>query len=90
MSHQIGMDPDEVDGLATEFDIRATEIDELRTAIHGELESSVWTGPDHDRFQIEWDTTLAPAVSQASDALRAAAQTASSNAAHQRLASGAA
>ncbi len=90
MSDRMGQDPDEVDRLAVEFDGRATEIDELRAAIDGRIASSAWSGPDRDRFHSEWDASLAPSVAQAADALRAAAQTASANAAHQRVASGAA
>ncbi len=90
MSDRIGQDPDDVERLAAEFAARAVELDELRGAIGSRIASSDWTGPDRDRFHAEWDDSLSPSVANAADALRSAAQTASANADHQRVASGAA
>lgn len=87
MHAMVGQDPEEVDALAAEFELRATELDATRTAIAARLGGSAWSGPDRDRFQSEWDGRLAGQVGQTADALRAAAHRAAASARDQRLAS---
>lgn len=90
MNDYIGQNPDEVDRLAAELGQRATEIVDLQRAVTNRLAASVWTGPDRERFEADWQSTTAQFITQVVDALRAAAQAAAGSAQGQRSVSGAA
>jgi uncharacterized protein YukE len=87
MAEYIGQNPEEVDRLADEFEVKAGELEALRTAITAKLGGTTWTGPDRDRFQGDWEGMLTQTISQVVQQLRAAGQNAAANAQEQRDAS---
>lgn len=87
MAEYIGQIPEEVDRLADEFEVKAGELDDLKTAITAKLGGTTWTGPDRDRFQADWEGALSQNVTQLVQQLRSAGQQASANAQEQRDAS---
>jgi hypothetical protein len=87
MAEYIGQIPEEVDRLADEFEVRAGELEELKTRISGKLSGTTWTGPDRDRFEADWEGSLSQNVTQLVQQLRGAGQHAAANAQEQRDAS---
>ncbi len=87
MAEYIGQIPEEVDRLADEFEVKAGELEDLKTAITAKLGGTTWTGPDRDRFQADWEGALSQNVTQLVQQLRSAGQQASANAQEQRDAS---
>lgn len=88
MDGRVGQDPDEVDRLADEFDHRATELLELQRGVSARLASTVWSGPDRDRFEHDWSTATGAFIARVVEALRGASAAAADNARDQRAASG--
>jgi hypothetical protein len=87
MSENIGQIPQEVDDLAAEFEAKAGELEDVKSAISAKLNGTIWTGPDRDRFQADWDGALSQNVTMVIQQLRGAGQLAASNAQEQRDAS---
>lgn len=87
MAEYIGQIPEEVDRLADEFEVKAGELEDLKTAITAKLGGTTWTGPDRDRFQADWEGSLSQNVTQLVQQLRGAGQHAAANAQEQRDAS---
>lgn len=87
MSDNIGQIPEEVDQLASEFELKAGELEDLKSAITAKLSSTVWTGPDRDRFEADWQGAFSQNITQVIQQLRQASQLATHNAQEQRDAS---
>jgi uncharacterized protein YukE len=87
MAEYIGQIPEEVDALAGEFEAKAGELEDLKTAISAKIAGTTWSGPDRDRFEADWEGALSQTVTQMVQQLRAASQAASANAQEQRDAS---
>ena len=87
MSDNIGQIPEEVDALAAEFELKAGELEDLKSAISAKLSGTVWTGPDRDRFEADWEGALSQNITQVIQQLRGASQLATDNANEQRDAS---
>jgi hypothetical protein len=84
VADNLGQIPEDVDQLASEFELKAGQLEELQSAISGRLNSAVWTGPDRDRFQADWDGALSQNITQVIQQLRGASQIATQNAQQQR------
>lgn len=87
MAEYIGQIPEEVDQLAGDFELKAGELEDLKTDITGQLSAVTWTGPDSDRFRADWEGVLSANITQIVQNLRAAGSTAAANAQEQRDAS---
>lgn len=83
----LGQIPEEVDSLAADLDVKAEDIETLITALASKLGSTTWTGPDRDRFEGDWNSTLTTNLRNVAGALRDAASIARQNAEQQRQAS---
>lgn len=87
MAENIGQIPEEVDALAADFEAKAGDLENLKSAISSKLGGTTWTGPDRDRFEADWEGSLSHNVTQIVQQLRGAGQTAADNAQAQRDAS---
>lgn len=87
MSDYIGQIPEEVDQLASDFDLKATDLENLKSAITAKLAGTTWTGADRERFESDWEGQLSPAITSVTAQLRGASDLAAGNAEEQRTAS---
>jgi len=87
MAENIGQITEDVDALAAEFEAQAGVLEDLKTAISAKLAGTVWTGPDRDRFEADWEGAMSQNVTQVVQQLRGASQQATQNAQEQRDAS---
>jgi hypothetical protein len=87
MAQFLGQIPDEVRLRAAEFDAKATDLENVITALKSKLGSTTWVGPDRTRFEGDWDSTLSGSIRNVAGALRVAATTARCNADQQDTAS---
>jgi hypothetical protein len=87
MAQFLGQIPDEVRMRAAEFDAKATDLENVITALKSKLGSSTWVGPDRTRFEGDWDSALSGSLRNVAGALRVAATTARGNADQQDTAS---
>lgn len=83
----IGLDPAEVNALATQFDNEAGIIDTAISTITSKLAGTTWQGQDRTNFESEWNSTTTSQLRQAAEALRTAATTARRNATDQETTS---
>lgn len=88
MSGFLGMTPEDVEGLAAEFALRADELDATLQAIGARLDATSWRGADRDAFESDWRGELVAAIAALATALREAGVLASANASQQRQVSG--
>lgn len=88
MAQILGMDPQEVRGLASQLDQAATQIEQIRTQLTSKLSATQWVGNDAQQFRNDWNSTHIPALNRVVEALRAAGQTANRNADAQEQTSG--
>lgn len=65
----------------------ADVLNDQRTTLSSSLNSTQWIGPDAEKFRTEWDSTHAPALSNAAHALSVAGTNAARNANEQEQAS---
>ncbi len=79
----MGMNVDEVRGLATQFNHSADEIHTLMGQLTGALEHTHWVGTDATNFRNEWTGTHVTQLSSVVQALRDAATKANNNATEQ-------
>lgn len=56
-SQFLGMDPDEVKSLATQFNNAASQINTIVHTITSVLSSTNWQGPDQQQFSSDWNST---------------------------------
>ncbi len=82
-----GMDIEGVRQLAAQMDNNAAQIEQLRDALKGALESTEWIGPDRERFVSDWDGAFMPQLTTVANSLRDTANAARSNADQQEQAS---
>ena len=87
MAQFLGQIPDEVRLLAADFDAKATDLENVITALKSKLGSTTWVGPDRTRFEGDWDSSLSGSLRNVAGALRDAATTARGNAEQQDTAS---
>ena len=80
---QLGLDPEAVRALARKLEQDAGTIEQIRSALGGQLQNVVWTGRDSEQFREQWSNTHAPALTRVIEALREAGAKANSNAAAQ-------
>lgn len=88
MSSFYGMDISAVRQLATQFDAKAGEIEQISTLLSSTLQGTQWEGPDATRFRDDWQSQHVTALRTVADALREASRAATSNAQQQEQASG--
>jgi len=86
---QLGLDPEQMDALATKMTNEASTISDIVTQITSQVNSTWWQGPDAERFKGEWEGTHSSALRNAADALDQVAQLVRSEAQQQRQVSGA-
>lgn len=84
MASFYGMDIEQVEQLAVEFEHKAQDVDSIVQVIEGRLSSTDWRGPDADRFRNDWSGTLAPGLRNVAEVLREAAHSSRQNAEEQR------
>lgn len=87
MSQFLGQIPEEVDELAALFDRKSNELEQTVSEISAKFGATTWRGNDRDRFEGNWQGTIAANLRSAALQLNAAALVARANAAAQRLTS---
>jgi len=87
MAEYTGQIPEEVDALSAEFEAKAGELEDLKSAISAKLAGTTWSGPDRDRFEADWESALSANITLMIQQLRGASQVAANNAQEQRDAS---
>ncbi|QXC61372.1 WXG100 family type VII secretion target [Aquihabitans sp. G128] len=65
----IGGQIDQLDQLGVSFTRRSGEVEDLLSALRGELSSAYWKGGAADRFRSAWDSEYEPALRSLSSAL---------------------
>ncbi|MFZ4434145.1 MAG: WXG100 family type VII secretion target [Microthrixaceae bacterium] len=74
----VGMDPDQIDSVAAQFGQKAGEVDGIKSALEGQVNSTSgsWKGTDAETFRNNWPTfrqqldTLSTALRDLDKALR--------------------
>lgn len=80
MANMIGMNVEEVRGLARTLDAKAGDIDQIINTVESQLGTTTWVGKDADQFRNDWNSQLKPDLKRVAEALRKAAGTARTNA----------
>lgn len=88
MANMRGMDIEQIEGLAKEFDTEAEAIKTIIGRIDGKLKNAAWVGPDRERFLGDWSSLHCAALNRVVSGLHDAATKARINAGQQRDASG--
>lgn len=68
----IGGELGQLDALKASFDRQARVVEELGTAIRGDLGNTWWKGPAADRFRHGWEAEFEPALRRLQAALQEA------------------
>jgi len=87
MSSYLGLDPTAVRALANQMSTTGGEIQHMAAQLTSMLANTPWTGPDHDRFASEWQSTHLTQLQAVVNALAEAAHAANTNAMQQEQAS---
>lgn len=82
-----GMDVAQVRQLANQLRQSADQVRGLTTRLTGQLNSTIWQGPDHTRFLHEWNSVHVRSLSMVATSLTEAAGSASREADQQEQAS---
>lgn len=82
-----GMDIAGVRQLAILLGQKADEIDQIKATLTSQLGSTQWVGADRERFAGDWSGQYSTALTNVSNALRDAMNTANRNAQEQETAS---
>jgi hypothetical protein len=65
----IGGEPEQLDALRTAFHHHSGVVQELTTALRGQLEGTNWQGPQADRFRAAWHEEYEPVLRRLEEAL---------------------
>lgn len=87
MSSFLGMDISAVRSMAGHLMAKADELDSFALTLSAQLDSTQWVGPDATAFRGDWNGTYRAQLAAISNALRDAANRATSNANQQEQAS---
>jgi len=85
---QLGADVEQLDTLSQKFNTVAGEIQQMMTALGGQIDGAWWQGGDADRFRSEWQGSYRPQLQNVCEALQNTAQTVKAQSDQQRQASG--
>jgi uncharacterized protein YukE len=66
---QIGAEMEQLQQLQQVFQQKAAAIDELKSAIDGQVGGTWWVGPAADRFRDQWNGSFKPNLTQLQQAL---------------------
>ena len=66
---QIGAEMEQLDQLRQIFTQKASEIEQLKSAIDGQVNGTWWVGPAADRFKAEWAGSFKPNLTNLQSAL---------------------
>ncbi len=66
----LGLDPEQVRNLARAFDQKAEDIEGVLRQLKSGLQGTEWFGPDRDKFNNDFDTTITTNLRQLERALR--------------------
>lgn len=80
MAGFVGMDIEQVRGLARNLEQQAQVIDDIISQLNSALQSTDWKGPDADQFRNDWNSSLVPDLRRVAGELRRASQRADRNA----------
>ena len=69
---QIGAEMEQLEQLRQIFTTKAGEIEQLKSAIEGQLHGTWWVGPAADRFKGEWSASFKPNLTNLQNALHEA------------------
>lgn len=69
----IGSDPEQLDELASKFDLWATQVEGIHSPIRLALHHADWYGPDAEGFQERWDGPVRSRLQSSAATLRNAA-----------------
>jgi len=84
----LGLDPEEMDRLASRMDAEAQKMDEAIRQVASQLKATLWVGPDRDRFEKEWNSEHLVSIRRTIDLLRTNARELKRHAKEQRSTSG--
>ena len=66
---QIGAEMEQLDQLRQVFTQKASEIEQLMSAIDGQVGGTWWVGPAADRFRDQWNGSFKPNLRNLQSAL---------------------
>lgn len=69
---QVGADVEQLAGLGTTMKQQKVAIDGVISVVSSALANTLWTGPAHDRFETDWNTTFRNALNRLNEAFEAA------------------
>jgi uncharacterized protein YukE len=69
---QMGADPEQLRNLGTTMKNQIEPINSLMATVSSALANTTWTGPAHDRFESDWNSTFKTALTRLGDAFQAA------------------
>ncbi|HZN17166.1 MAG TPA: WXG100 family type VII secretion target [Micromonosporaceae bacterium] len=80
MTQFLGMNPQEVKTLSTQFSSSADQIRQLVSSLTSQLQCVSWIGADRERFLNDWTSQHVPQLNTVAMALDTASQRAMQNA----------
>lgn len=83
----LGMNPEEVRGLAQQMDSAVSEIEGLSQQLTASLQGTTWQGNDRQKFESDWNGNCVSQLRNICDIITQAAQDARRNADEQVQAS---
>ncbi len=84
----LGLDPEEMERVASRMDAEAQRMDEAIRQVTSQLKSTQWVGPDRDRFEQQWTSEHQVSVRRTVELLRENARNLKRHAKEQRTTSG--
>jgi hypothetical protein len=87
MSGFLGQIPEDVEGLALDFDAKASDVETVIQSINSKLAVTTWEGADRDSFEAAWNGEISAMLNGLAQSLRDTGVIANNNAQQQRTAS---
>jgi uncharacterized protein YukE len=82
-----GLDVEQVQGLSSQLNQEASEIQRILSTLTNALNNVQWSGPDSTKFRNDWSGTHTAELNKVITALQEASQAAARNAMEQQNAS---
>ena len=74
MADYIGMDPAEVQAFSQQLEAKAGDLETIVSTLTSQLANTTWVGADQQRFESNWQGTIAVNLKNAADQLHEAAR----------------
>lgn len=74
MADYIGMDPQEVQAFSLQLENKAGDLEVIISTLTSQLANTTWVGADRQRFEGNWQGTIAVNLKAAADQLHEASR----------------